>query len=66
MQVWCAAGVNLSGGKTKDGGNIVGGSVFYSQPQTETSEPSLAKDSQQEPHIHQIEQELKVGKNENI
>ncbi len=32
LQIWCAAGVNLSGGKTKDGGNIVGASVFYSNP----------------------------------
>ncbi|KAG7236392.1 hypothetical protein INR49_000947 [Caranx melampygus] len=29
-QLWCAAGVNLSGGKTRDGGLIVGASVFYS------------------------------------
>ncbi|KAI8495344.1 MAP-kinase scaffold [Branchiostoma belcheri] len=30
MKIWCAAGVNLSGGKTRDGGSIVGASVFYS------------------------------------
>ncbi|XP_076039839.1 JNK-interacting protein syd isoform X6 [Oratosquilla oratoria] len=30
MKIWCAAGVNLSGGRTKDGGNIVGASIFYS------------------------------------
>jgi len=30
MKVWCAAGVNLTGGRTRDGGNIVGASVFYS------------------------------------
>ncbi|KAK8748146.1 hypothetical protein OTU49_016332 [Cherax quadricarinatus] len=30
MKIWCAAGVNLTGGRTKDGGNIVGASVFYS------------------------------------
>ena len=29
--MWCAAGVNLTGGKTRDGGDIVGASVFYSQ-----------------------------------
>merc|ERR1719412_627607 len=29
MKIWCAAGVNLSGGRTKDGGDIVGASVFY-------------------------------------
>jgi len=27
--MWCATGVNLSGGVTKDGGAIVGASVFY-------------------------------------
>ncbi|CAN0022409.1 unnamed protein product [Lampetra planeri] len=30
MKLWCAAGVNLSGGRTRDGGSIVGASVFYS------------------------------------
>lgn len=29
-KIWCAAGVNLSGGRTRDGGSIVGASVFYS------------------------------------
>lgn len=29
FQMWCATGVNLSGGVTKDGGEIVGASVFY-------------------------------------
>ncbi|KAK7918957.1 hypothetical protein WMY93_010241 [Mugilogobius chulae] len=30
MKLWCAAGVHLSGGRTRDGGSIVGASVFYS------------------------------------
>ncbi|KAK4308658.1 hypothetical protein Pmani_019656 [Petrolisthes manimaculis] len=30
MKIWCAAGVNLTGGRTRDGGSIVGASVFYS------------------------------------
>ncbi|KAK4877657.1 hypothetical protein RN001_010163 [Aquatica leii] len=29
MKIWCAAGVNLMGGYTRDGGLMVGGSVFY-------------------------------------
>ncbi|XP_038055618.1 C-Jun-amino-terminal kinase-interacting protein 4-like isoform X3 [Patiria miniata] len=29
-KIWCAAGVNLTGGRTRDGGSIVGASVFYS------------------------------------
>lgn len=30
LQIWCAAGVDLSGGKTQDGGSVIGAtSVFY-------------------------------------
>jgi hypothetical protein len=36
MKVWCASGVNLSGGFTRDGGCVVGASVFYSRPQQAT------------------------------
>ncbi|KAG8226788.1 hypothetical protein J437_LFUL002834, partial [Ladona fulva] len=35
MKVWCAAGVDLTGGRTSDGGSIVGASVFYLQSPTE-------------------------------
>uniref|UniRef100_A0A667ZYH0 C-Jun-amino-terminal kinase-interacting protein 4 n=1 Tax=Myripristis murdjan TaxID=586833 RepID=A0A667ZYH0_9TELE len=39
MKLWCAVGVNLSGGKTRDGGSIVGASVFYNDvPGPETQE----------------------------
>lgn len=31
MKVWCASGVNLHGGYTRDGGCMVGASIFYSQ-----------------------------------
>ncbi|XP_065348363.1 JNK-interacting protein 3 isoform X5 [Cloeon dipterum] len=48
MKVWCAAGVNLTGGKTRDGGNIVGASVFYSSDSQaegkKTDEPSSEMD----------------------
>lgn len=54
--MWCAAGVNLSGGRTRDGACIVGESVFYSQ-----SDCAPAKDSESlQPHIAQLEQELQV------
>ncbi len=34
-QIWCGAGVNLSGGRTPDGGEVVGrASVFYHEPPT--------------------------------
>ncbi|XP_014295243.1 JNK-interacting protein 3 isoform X3 [Microplitis demolitor] len=36
MKIWCGAGVNLSGGKTRDGGLAVGGSVFYADEAKET------------------------------
>ncbi|XP_043278658.1 JNK-interacting protein 3 isoform X3 [Venturia canescens] len=36
MKIWCGAGVNLSGGKTRDGGSMVGGSVFYAAEARET------------------------------
>lgn len=36
MKVWCASGVNLTGGYTRDGGCVVGASVFYSRPQQAT------------------------------
>jgi len=29
LKIWCAAGVALHGGRTKDGGYIVGDSIFY-------------------------------------
>jgi len=46
--------VNLTGGRTKDGGAIVGASVFYSSPTEETG----AKQGQDE--VSKIDQELKV------
>ncbi|XP_063991183.1 JNK-interacting protein 3 isoform X3 [Diachasmimorpha longicaudata] len=36
MKIWCGAGVNLSGGKTRDGGLAIGGSVFYADEAQET------------------------------
>jgi c-Jun-amino-terminal kinase-interacting protein 4 len=39
--VWCASGVNLNGGFTKDGGCMVGASVFYSKNKiTEVTTPT--------------------------
>lgn len=38
MKVFCAAGVNLNGGYTKDGGCVVGASVFYSKPTAKITE----------------------------
>ncbi|KAJ6643862.1 JNK-interacting protein 3 [Pseudolycoriella hygida] len=38
MKVFCAAGVNLNGGYTKDGGCIIGASVFYSTEEAKITE----------------------------
>lgn len=56
LQLWCAAGVILSGGRTRDGGSIVGASVFYSQPPDGSS--SVIKRSQSE--LEKLNHELKV------
>lgn len=56
-QLWCAAGVNLSGGKTRDGGSIVGASVFYSDASVPES-PKKKVGSQSS--VEKLDQELKV------
>lgn len=59
LQLWCAAGVNLSGGKTRDGGSIVGASVFYS----DSSGPvSPKKKTGSQSSLDKLDQELKVNK----
>merc|ERR1719431_450869 len=57
MKIWCAAGVNLTGGRTKDGGDIVGASVFYSSPPT--TEPK--KELSGEDEISKLDAEIKEG-----
>ncbi|KAI9554706.1 hypothetical protein GHT06_019982 [Daphnia sinensis] len=44
MKIWCAAGIDLTGGQTKDGGSMVGSSVFYN-PLPADSGPTLAGES---------------------
>ncbi len=57
LQLWCAAGVNLSGGKTRDGGSIVGASVFYSDvPGPESPRKKIGSQSS----LDKLDQELKV------
>ncbi|KAL1518265.1 hypothetical protein ABEB36_001911 [Hypothenemus hampei] len=53
MKIWCAAGVNLMGGYTKDGGLMVGGSVFYA----EQPKMSRSKSDSIDP-VESLEQEL--------
>ncbi|XP_061185332.1 C-Jun-amino-terminal kinase-interacting protein 4-like isoform X11 [Saccostrea echinata] len=55
LKIWCAAGVNLTGGKTRDGGSVVGASVFYSSPpESETDPRKGVKDE-----VDRLNQELK-------
>ncbi|XP_066992949.2 C-Jun-amino-terminal kinase-interacting protein 4 isoform X7 [Anabrus simplex] len=60
MKIWCAAGVNLSGGRTRDGGSVVGASVFYTRPEGEE------KGEGEQPEkmcseVEKLDQELKEG-----
>uniref|UniRef100_A0A671LMG2 C-Jun-amino-terminal kinase-interacting protein 4 n=1 Tax=Sinocyclocheilus anshuiensis TaxID=1608454 RepID=A0A671LMG2_9TELE len=57
MKLWCAAGVNLSGGKTRDGGSIVGASVFYKDVSGGESGPRKKRGSRSS--LERLEQELK-------
>jgi len=59
MKIWCSAGVNLTGGITKDGGEIVGASVFYSSP----PESETKQIGQDEDEISKLDAELKEGQN---
>lgn len=56
MKVWCAAGVNLTGGRTRDGGTIVGASIFYKEQKADA--PSPADD------IDRLELELRLQEQE--
>ncbi|KAM8946299.1 C-Jun-amino-terminal kinase-interacting protein 4 [Pelodytes ibericus] len=63
MKLWCAVGVNLSGGKTRDGGSIIGASVFYSDlPGSEAESQKMRSESQSS--LDKLEQELKVQQKE--
>ncbi|XP_035000913.1 C-Jun-amino-terminal kinase-interacting protein 4 isoform X3 [Hippoglossus stenolepis] len=56
VKLWCAAGVNLSGGKTRDGGSIVGASVFYSDvPGPESPKKQIGCQSS----LDKLDQDLK-------
>uniref|UniRef100_A0A8D0AC63 C-Jun-amino-terminal kinase-interacting protein 4 n=1 Tax=Sander lucioperca TaxID=283035 RepID=A0A8D0AC63_SANLU len=61
MKLWCAAGVNLSGGKTRDGGSIVGASVFYSDiPGPESPKKKIGSQSS----LDKLDQDLKEQQKE--
>ncbi|XP_055914754.1 JNK-interacting protein 3 isoform X12 [Eupeodes corollae] len=50
MKVFCAAGVNLNGGFNKDGGSVIGATIFYSRPTakiTEITSPTVEHSGQE-------------------
>ncbi|XP_078510548.1 C-Jun-amino-terminal kinase-interacting protein 4 [Lissotriton helveticus] len=57
MKLWCAVGVNLSGGKTRDGGSIVGASVFYSDVPGPDAQGNRLKNGSQS-SLDRLDQEL--------
>ena len=53
VQIWCAAGVDLSGGRTKDGGSAIGASsVFYTESARDQEEGE--KDLQHDPKVSMV------------
>ncbi|XP_038591359.1 C-Jun-amino-terminal kinase-interacting protein 4 isoform X1 [Micropterus salmoides] len=61
MKLWCAAGVNLSGGKTRDGGLIIGASVFYSDvPGPESPKKKIGSQSS----LDKLDQDIKEQQKE--
>lgn len=53
MKIWCAAGVDLSGGRTKDGGSAIGASsVFYTESARDQEEGE--KDLQHDPKVSMV------------
>nr|XP_033206507.1 JNK-interacting protein 3 isoform X9 [Bombus vancouverensis nearcticus] len=63
MKIWCGAGVNLSGGKTRDGGCMVGGSVFYA---AEAQEVSTNTKNEVEDAVEHLDKELQENENQRV
>jgi hypothetical protein len=62
MKIWCAAGVIQSGGRTKDGGDIVGASVFYNDPPQEQETDGVNCSKKTEDAVANLDSELESGK----
>uniref|UniRef100_A0A2I3GPU6 Sperm associated antigen 9 n=1 Tax=Nomascus leucogenys TaxID=61853 RepID=A0A2I3GPU6_NOMLE len=63
MKLWCAVGVNVSGGKTRDGGSVVGASVFYKDVAGFDPEGSKQRSASQS-SLDKLDQELKEQQKE--
>ncbi|XP_070157086.1 C-Jun-amino-terminal kinase-interacting protein 4 isoform X5 [Polyergus mexicanus] len=64
MKIWCGAGVNLSGGKTRDGGCMVGGSVFYAAEAQETTIGNAKTEA--EDAVEHLDKELQESENRRL
>ena len=54
MQIWCAAGVDLSGGKTQDGGSVIGASSVFYADSARDQEEGAATDPKLEPKVSMV------------
>lgn len=63
IQIWCGAGVNLSGGKTRDGGCMIGGSVFYA---AEAQEVSSNTKVEVEDAVEHLDKEIQENENQRV
>jgi c-Jun-amino-terminal kinase-interacting protein 4 len=62
MKVWCASGVNLNGGYTKDGGCVVGASVFYSRPQPTATITEITTPTNEAPsELESLDKQMKLA-----
>ncbi|XP_017758334.1 PREDICTED: JNK-interacting protein 3 isoform X3 [Eufriesea mexicana] len=62
MKIWCGAGVILSGGKTRDGGCMVGGSVFYAAEAQEVN----TNIKTEEDAVEHLGKELQENENQRV
>ncbi|XP_030836840.1 C-Jun-amino-terminal kinase-interacting protein 4 isoform X3 [Strongylocentrotus purpuratus] len=56
-KIWCAAGVDLNGGRTRDGGSIIGASVFYSSPDPDADDSS-SRSSKEGSELDKLDQDI--------
>ncbi len=62
MKIWCAAGVDRSGGRTKDGGDVVGASIFYKGTSDNVSPSVEAVEDAKTGELDKLDKELAEAK----
>ena len=60
-KIWCASGVDMRGGKTKDGATMVGASVFYDSATTTAGGATPASSAKPASDLETLDSELKDG-----